>query len=51
MDSFNVDQLSPLNDWDVVACPQISGNAIYVEVIEDEYAARVTNLHMYDAIR
>ncbi|KAI0216258.1 Translation initiation factor eIF-2B subunit epsilon [Lamellibrachia satsuma] len=29
---------------------EISGNAIYVEVIEDEYAARVTNLHMYDAI-
>ena len=30
---------------------QISGNTIFLEVIEDEYAARVTNLHMYDAVR
>ncbi|XP_064636779.1 translation initiation factor eIF2B subunit epsilon-like [Lineus longissimus] len=29
---------------------EIHGNTIYTEVIEDEYAARVSNLQMYDAV-
>jgi hypothetical protein len=30
---------------------QILGHTIHQHVIEDEYAARVSNLQMYDALR
>jgi len=32
-------------------CCQITGNTIQMHVVTDAYAARVSSLHMYDAVR